>query len=386
MSVPPIALDPIAVAQALMRCASVTPQDAGALGVVESFLKPLGFMCERVRFEEAGTEPVENIFAKIGSGSPHFCFAGHVDVVPVGDRAAWSVDPFAAEVKDGFLYGRGAEDMKGAIAAFIAAAAAHIAAQPQNAGSISLLLTGDEEGVAINGTRKMLDWLRARGEVIEMCLVGEPTSVERTGDMVKIGRRGSMTCTLTVNGKQGHVAYPHLADNPITPLIAILHRLKEAPLDAGTEFFPASNLEITTVDVGNPAVNVIPARAVAKFNIRFNSLHSSEALKDWLHGHCRAVAGDKYTLEARVTGEAFFTPPGKMSTLVSDAIFAETGFRPELSTTGGTSDARFIKDFCPVIEFGLTGKTAHMVDERVLVDDVHRLTRIYQRVLAQFFA
>jgi len=381
------AIDVVALTQALIRCPSVTPADAGALDVLARALEGLGFACERLRFTAPGTDPVDNLYARIGTARPNFCFAGHTDVVPVGDAAAWQGDPFAATVGDGVLHGRGASDMKGAVAAFAAAAAQFIAARGADfGGSISLLITGDEEGPAVNGTRKVLDWMAAQGEAIDVCLVGEPTNPEALGDMVKIGRRGSLSCTLAVEGTQGHVAYPHLAANPVHPLVRMLAAVIDEPLDDGTEHFQPSNLEITSIDVGNPAANVIPARAEARFNIRFNDRHTSTSLLAWLEQRFRAAAGDaRWRLDHHLTGEAFLTPPGALSDLIAGAVETVTGRRPALSTTGGTSDARFIKDVCPVAEFGLVGKTMHKVDECVAVADLERLAAIYRLVLERYF-
>ena len=369
---------------ALIRCPSVTPADAGALDVLAGALEGLGFTCHRLRFEEAGAEPVDNLYARIGGQAPNFCFAGHTDVVPVGDAEGWTVDPFGAEIIDGALYGRGATDMKGAVAAFVGAAARVLANGP-TPGSISLLITGDEEGPAINGTRKVLGWMAERGETIDHCLVGEPTNPTRLGEMIKIGRRGSMTGRLSVRGVQGHVAYPHLADNPLPRLLRMLSAIDARALDDGTEHFQPSNLEVTTVDVGNPATNVIPAAAQATFNIRFNDRHDSASLERWLRETFTAVGGD-WSLDVHVTGEAFLTPPGPLSEMITGAVEAVLGQAPELSTTGGTSDARFIKNVCPVAEFGLIGQTMHKTDERVALDDLARLTDIYAEILTRYFA
>lgn len=377
----------IQLAKALISCPSVTPVTAGVFDVIENFLTPLGFKATRVTFEEAGTEPVENLYLRYGTAGPNFCFAGHTDVVPVGDESAWQVPPFKPEVIDGELIGRGAEDMKGAIAAFMVAARDFIATHHSpltTHGSISLLITQDEEGVAINGTRKMLEHLKERGEEIDACIVGEPTNPQVLGEMAKIGRRGSMTFTLEVVGKQGHVAYPALADNPVTRIAAMCAALKAEPLDAGTEFFPPSNLEVTTIDVGNPTVNMIPARAVAKFNVRFNNLHTSPGIEAWVRA--RLNPHGAYMLTSRLTGEAFLTRDERLASLVVESVRDVTGKTPELSTTGGTSDARFIKDYCPVIEFGTTGRTSHMVNERVEVKTLEGLAQIYQRMLERFFA
>ncbi len=375
-------IDAVELARELIRCPSVTPDEAGALDVLEAALDDLGFVCSRLKFSEPGTPDVDNLYARRGEGAPNFCFAGHVDVVPLGDPDAWSVDPFGGEVVDGMLYGRGAADMKSAIAAFVAAVARRGAGRK---GSVSLLITGDEEGPAVNGTKKVLDWLAERGEAIDVCLVGEPTNPERLGDMIKIGRRGSLTGRLAVSGVQGHTAYPHLADNPLPRLVRMLDAISSAPLDGGTEHFQPSDLQLTTIDTGNPAANVIPGRAQAMFNVRFNDLHTGESLTRWLHERC-AAAGGPYELEVAVSGEAFFTPPGPFSALLSDAVRRVTGREPDLSTAGGTSDARFIKDFCPVAEFGLVGRTMHKVDERTAVADVRTLADIYAAVLDGYFA
>ena len=378
--------DPIALARALIRCPSVTPADEGALDVLAGALGPLGFECHRLPYFELGTPDVDNLYARIGRKQPNLCFAGHTDVVPVGDEAAWSADPFGATLSDGVLHGRGAVDMKGAIACFIAAAVRFLAKRGNDfEGSISLLITGDEEGPSINGTRKVLTWMKENGEHMDACIVGEPTNAERLGDMVKIGRRGSITGRLTVIGTQGHVGYPHLADNPVPRLVATLAALDDRVLDEGSEHFQPSNLEVTTVDVGNPAENIIPARACATFNIRFNDSHTGESLAAWLRETCAGHAGE-HELSLRASGDAFLTPPGALSELVSGAIERVLGERPALGTTGGTSDARFIKDHCPVAEFGLVGLTMHKVDERVPVADLTALTDIYAALLDDYFA
>jgi len=379
-------IDPIALAQALVRCPSVTPVDAGALGVIEAALAPLGFRCTRLPFSADGTDDVDNLYARWGAGGPHFCFAGHSDVVPVGDRKGWTVEPFAAAIADGQLWGRGAADMKGAIAAFCAAAQRFLARAPTGfGGSISLLVTGDEEGPSINGTRRVVDWLESRGEAVDFCVVGEPTNERELGDMAKIGRRGSMNVTLIVRGVQGHVAYPQLADNPVHTLIRMLGALTASPLDAGTEHFQPSSLQVVTIDVGNRATNVIPASAAARFNIRFNDHHSSATLEAWIRRALGAVGGD-YALDVQVSGEAFLTPLGQASQIVVGAVEAVTGRRPALSTTGGTSDARFLTRVAPVIEFGLVGRTMHKVDERAPLADIEGLARIYEAMLDRFFA
>jgi succinyl-diaminopimelate desuccinylase len=385
VQVTPDAVDPAALAAALIRCPSVTPQDAGAIDVLARALEPMGFACTKLEFTEPGTEPVLNLYARLGRSGRNFCFAGHTDVVPVGRRESWTVDPFGAEVIDGALYGRGAADMKGSIAAFVAAAARFLGARGGALdGSISLLITGDEEGVSTNGTRKVLDWLREQGERLDACVVGEPTSAKTLGDMVKIGRRGSLTATVTVKGVQGHTAYPHLADNPVHHMVKMLHSLTAEPLDNGTEHFQPSTLQITTTDVGNPASNVIPGEARAVFNIRFNDRWSSKTLQEWIESKLAAAGGNR-ELKIHVSGESFLTPPGAVSDILSRAIRQVTGRTPELSTTGGTSDARFIHRHCPVAEFGLVGLTMHKVDERVPVADLAALTDIYRAVLDLYF-
>jgi len=391
---PPAALDPIALAQALIRRPSVTPVDAGALDVLRGALEGLGFECHVLTFSQAGTDDVTNLYARLGEGGPNLCFAGHTDVVPTGEQANWTHEPFAGEVIDGALFGRGAADMKSAIAAFVTAVARFCAVHgtPEawpRPGSISLLITGDEEGPAINGTRKVLEWLAKRGEQLDACIVGEPTNPAALGDMIKIGRRGSLNATLTVRGTQGHTAYPHLADNPVHRLIDMLQALVRQPLDEGTEHFQPSTLQISTIDVGNPASNVIPASVTAKFNIRFNDRHTSQSLIAWLGETFTAVLGDssaRYELDVHVTGESFLTPPGPLSDLLVAAIAQVTGRTPELSTTGGTSDARFIKDYCPVAEFGLVGRTMHQVDENVACADIETLCEIYRVALEKYFA
>jgi succinyl-diaminopimelate desuccinylase len=376
--------DPVALTQALIRCPSVTPEDAGALDVVGAALTRLGFRCQRLTFEAAGTAPVANLYARLGDARPNVAFAGHTDVVPAGDAAAWRVAPFAAEVVDGHVYGRGAVDMKGAIACFIAATA-RLLAERCPAGSISCLITGDEEGPAINGTQRLLGWLRGRGETPDACLVGEPTNPRRIGEMIKIGRRGSMTGHLTVHGVQGHVAYPERADNPIPRLLRLLDAITRVPLDAGSAHFEPSRLVITSIDVGNAASNVIPATARATFNIRFNDRHTPAALEARLRKQLRQV-DDRHELVIGTSGDAFVTQPGPLTALLAEAIRDETGRLPELSTSGGTSDARFIKDVCPVVEFGLAGQTMHQIDERVAIADLETLTRIYRTFLDRYLA
>jgi len=377
-------IDAITLAQDMIRCNSVTPADGGTLDVLQTCLEDLGFTCHRLAFGGDGTDEVQNLYARWGTAQPNFCFAGHTDVVPVGDSTAWTADPFGARIKDGKLFGRGASDMKSAVAAFVAACSRRLADGPPN-GSISLLITGDEEGPAINGTKKVLEWMKDNGETIDACLVGEPTNPDRLGEMIKIGRRGSMTADLVVTGTQGHVAYPHLADNPVGRLIKMLAALTAEPLDAGTDHFQPSNLEVTTIDVGNPASNVIPSEARARINIRFNDLQTSDGLKTWMTETLDSFGGT-YTLRVHVTGEAFLTPPGPLSALVAQAVKARLGVEPVLSTTGGTSDARFIKDYAPIAEFGLIGSTMHKVDEHVSVDDIVALSDIYEDILSRYFA
>ncbi len=376
------AIDPVELARALIRRPSVTPKDAGAMAVVEAHLTELGFKCRRLKFGE-----IENLYARRGEEGPNLCFAGHTDVVPEGDPSLWTNAPFSADIAEAAIWGRGAVDMKSAIAAFIAACDVCLR-QDQVKGSLSFLITGDEEGEAIDGTRAVVDILRQEGERIDHCLVGEPTSAKTLGDMIKIGRRGSVNIWIEAFGVQGHVAYPHQAANPITALVALLDRLKSHRLDDGFEGFQASNLEVTDLEVGNPAQNVIPGRARARLNIRFNPSHRGADLVAWVEGLAREVAaqsGVALDVKGRVSGEAFLTPPGAFVDLCVQAIAAETGQHPDLSTTGGTSDARFIRTLCPVIEFGLVGATMHKVDEHVPIADVERLSAIYARLIALYF-
>lgn len=383
--------DPLSIAQQLIRRPSVTPLEAGTLDYLQQLLEPAGFTCHRLTFSEPGTPDVDNLYARIGTDAPHICFAGHVDVVPPGDETRWSAPPFAAELRDGKLYGRGAADMKGGIAAFAAAALAHLSDHDGRiSGSISLLITGDEEGPSINGTVKMLQWAADRGETFDHCIVGEPTNPAALGDMIKIGRRGSLSGTLTVHGKQGHVGYPHLADNPIAGMVRLISALLAEPLDRGNDAFQPSNLEFTTLDVGNPAGNVIPAEAVAKFNIRFNNQWTAVSLEAHLRNILEAAARRNegavhYTLDCEPSNaDAFLTQPGAFTDLVSAAVEKVTGRKPDLSTTGGTSDARFIKNYCPVVEFGLAGGTMHQIDEHILVSDLYGLTDIYRQILRTY--
>jgi len=381
------AIDPVELAQALIRCPSVTPAEAGALGVLERALQPLGFRCWRQSFQAPDTASVENLYARWGEGEgPCFAFAGHTDVVPPGDMASWQPGPFAGEIQDGRLCGRGAADMKAAIACFAAAAARFIEKRgPNFAGRIALIITGDEEGSSVNGAKPLLAWMKQQGERLDACLVGEPTNPEALGDMIKIGRRGSMTGWLTVHGIQGHSAYAHLADNPVHRMIRMLESITREPLDEGTVQFQPSTLQVVSVDVGNPASNVIPAAARALFNIRFNDKHSSAGLTRWLREQFDK-AGARYDLDIRVGGESFLTPPGPLSEVMANAVEQVVGRRPEFSTTGGTSDARFIRAYCPVAEFGMVGATMHKVNERVALADIARLTDIYERILDGFFA
>jgi succinyl-diaminopimelate desuccinylase len=380
--------DVVALAQKLIRCPSVTPAEGGALTLLADVLSKAGFTVERPVFSGPGTPDVQNLYARIGAGEPCLVFAGHTDVVPPGEVASWRHDPFAGVIENGLLYGRGAADMKGGIAAMVAAAVD--CAEEQGSlvkGSVAFLITGDEEGPAVNGTVKLLKWARERGESFGHCVLGEPTNPEQMGDMVKIGRRGSLTGRLRVRGKQGHVAYPHLAENPIPLLLRLSAALTAEPLDGGTEHFDASNLELTTIDVGNGATNVIPAEARAVFNIRFNDRWTPVTLETEIWARLdRAAAGSPYDLAFDPTNsDAFLTEPDAFVDLVANAVEAETGHRPALSTTGGTSDARFIKDYCPVVEFGAVGATMHGVDEHVAVADLERLTRIYRRIIAAYF-
>jgi succinyl-diaminopimelate desuccinylase len=378
-------VDPVALTAALVRCPSVTPEEGGALVLLQGLLSAAGFACTRV--DRGGTA---NLFARWGGkgASRTFGFNGHTDVVPPGDRAAWSVDPFAGEIRDGFLWGRGATDMKSGVAAFVAAAIDHVRSTPPD-GAIVLAITGDEEGPATDGTVALLDWMEAEGEAMSVCLVGEPTCPEVLGDAMKIGRRGSLTAAVTVTGVQGHAAYPHRARNPLHALVRLLDRLASRPLDDGTAHFDPSTLAIVTIDTGNPAANVIPREARATLNIRFNDRHTGASLTAWLRAEAEAVAAAfdvAIDVATSVSGEAFLTPPGPLSDLVAAAVRAETGLVPALSTSGGTSDARFLRHHCPVVEFGLVGRTMHEVDERVEIAQVRALKRIYARILADYFA
>lgn len=385
--------DALSIARDLIRCPSVTPEDAGALGVLETALNAAGFVCHRVTFSEAGTADVDNLYARIGTEGPHLTFAGHTDVVPPGDESAWSVGAFSGEVKDGFLHGRGAVDMKGGIACSVAAVLEHLAAnggtpRADGTGSISFLITGDEEDVSINGTIKLLKWAAERGEKFDHCVLGEPSNVETLGDTIKVGRRGSQSGTLYVDGVQGHVAYPHRAANPVPDISRLIVAISDEPLDHGSAQFQASNLEFTSVDVGNKASNVIPGEARAKFNIRYNDNHTQASLRELVETRLAKACGNR--IRARIVWEpsnsnVFVTKPGPFTDLAVSAIEEVTGRKPELSTSGGTSDARFISSYCPVIEFGLVGQTMHQVNERVPVTDLEKLTKVYRGILARYF-
>lgn len=381
--------DALSIARDLIRCASVTPADAGALDVIERALKDAGFDVHRVTFSEPGHADIDNLYARIGTSAPHITFAGHTDVVPSGDDAAWTHGAFSGDVKDGMLFGRGAVDMKGGIACSVAAALQYLAnngGTPK--GSISFLITGDEEDIAVNGTVKLLKWAAERGETFDHCVLGEPSNVETLGDCIKIGRRGSQSGTLTVEGVQGHVAYPHRASNPVPDIAALIVALSNEPLDQGNAQFQASNLAFTSVDVGNRATNVIPAKATAKFNIRFNDIHTHDTLRALIESRLATACGNR--IRASIEWESsnagsFVTKPGAFTDLVVAAIEDVTGRKPDLNTGGGTSDARFITHYCPVIEFGLVGQTMHQVDERTPVSDLDKLTAIYRGVLERYF-
>lgn len=390
------ATDPVANLAALIRCPSVTPAEGGALSLLDTLLSPLGFKVERMVATEAGTPDVENLYARIGTNGPHLMFAGHTDVVPVGDEAAWSHPPFAAEISGGEMFGRGAVDMKGGIACFVAAIARHIEKNGAPKGSVSFLITGDEEGPSINGTSKLLEWAAEKGETWDACVVGEPTNPDQLGDMIKIGRRGSLSGNITVHGVQGHAAYPHLADNPVRGMLQLTQALMFQPFDHGTDNFQPSNLEVTTIDTGNRATNVIPAKATASFNIRFNDTWTVDTLRAEIIRRLDEAATNgalrpdrspvKYDLVwADRPSHVFLTRNNALISALSGAVAAVTGREPRLSTTGGTSDARFIKDYCPVVEFGLVGQTMHMVDERVAVADLETLTRIYETFIESWF-
>jgi succinyl-diaminopimelate desuccinylase len=379
----------VALAQDLIRCPSVTPKDAGALGALIEPLTKARFTCDRLTFTEDGTPDVDNLVARIGDGPPHLCFAGHTDVVPPGDEKLWSHPPFAAEIAGGVLYGRGASDMKGAIACFAAAALDYAKSKKNEIdGTISLLITGDEEGPSVNGTKKVLKWMEEKGLKPDHCIVGEPSNSTALGETIKIGRRGSLNGRLKVSGQQGHVAYPHLAANPVKGIVEALAKLYDTPLDYGSAHFSPSNLEVTSIDVDNPATNVIPASASAKFNIRFNDRQRPDGLHTLLQEEiAQVLAGSEltFTLDFDPPGDVFITEPGQLDALLSEAINEITGKTPRLSTDGGTSDARFIKDYCPVVEFGLTTETIHKTDENVKVADIEQLTAIYRLFIERYF-
>ena len=377
--------DPVALTRALVRCPTVTPDAAAALDLLEARLARAGFACHRLRFEGDGSYPVDNLYARAGAGGRHLAFAGHVDVVPPGPAEAWRHGPFSGALEDGCVHGRGAADMKSGVAAFVVAAERLLATGPQPGGTISLLITGDEEGDAVNGTAKLVRWAVERGERFDACLVGEPTSVDALGDTAKIGRRGSLTGTLTVRGRQGHTAYPQRADNAAHRLVAVLERLIATPLDQGTAWFEPSNLQVASIDIGNPAANVIPGEATARFNIRFNDRHDRSSLERWLVQQIAPLAPD-HELSLTGNAEPFLTEPGTLTELLAEAVAAETGRRPQCATSGGTSDARFFPPHCPVLEFGLVGTTMHQADEHVRAAEIEGLTRIYQRFARRFLA
>jgi succinyl-diaminopimelate desuccinylase len=389
--------DPAANLATLIRCPSVTPTEGGALTALEDMLRPLGFVVERPTFSEDGTPDIENFYARLSGNGPHLMFAGHTDVVPVGEEAAWMHPPFAAEIAYGAMFGRGAVDMKGGIACFLAAVARHVEKRGKPKGSVSFLITGDEEGPAINGTVKLLEWAAARGETWDASIVGEPTNPEKLGDMIKIGRRGSLSGIVTVQGRQGHVAYPHLADNPARGIVTLVEALLSPAFDNGTNDFQPTNLEITSIDIGNPATNVIPAKATAAFNIRFNDSWTAETVQAEIHNRLDRAASRRKLRPGRTEpvdyelvwrdrpSHVFLTRDDRLIETLSGSVKAVTSMTPVLSTSGGTSDARFIKDYCPVVEFGLVGQTMHMVDERVPLADLETLTQIYERFLQDWF-
>jgi succinyl-diaminopimelate desuccinylase len=381
--------DPVALTQALIRCPSVTPDEGGALTLLEAALRPAGFECHRLTMTTPGTPDVDNLYARLGRRQPNLCFAGHTDVVPVGDAARWTHPPFGAEIHDGVLYGRGAVDMKGAIAAFVSATLRIVERSGSELpGAISFLITGDEEGPSINGTMKVLDWMRGKGEVMDACIVGEPSNPTMLGQEIKIGRRGSLNAELVVAGKQGHAAYPALAENPVPKLARLIDRLSSTPLDEGNADFEPSSLQVTVVTVPNTATNVIPNEARAKFNIRYNNLWTRPKAETWVRDQCAAAAtgvGARWDVTFSGTGDVFLTRPGALVQTLAKSVEEGTGRAPALTTNGGTSDARFIQAYCPVVEFGLTNALAHHVDERVAVADLHALTAIYERFIARYF-
>ncbi|MEE2693943.1 MAG: succinyl-diaminopimelate desuccinylase [Pseudomonadota bacterium] len=382
-------MDSVEITSALMRCPSITPVDAGALGVLEGYLKKLGFSCTVLRFSGNGSDEVTNLYARLGTDSPNFCYAGHTDVVPVGDPKSWQYPPFDAVMENGVLHGRGAVDMKGAIGAFVSAVERYLrmlkSEGTKNSGSISLLITGDEEGAGINGTRKVLEWLKEKGEVLDHCLVGEPTNPDRVGEMLKIGRRGSLNAFIKLIGKQGHVAYPEKALNPVSRLANLLQEITNHKFDEGTPRFEPSNLEVTSVDVGNLATNVIPGEVTIRLNIRFNDNHTGSQLGSWLREVCQKHAGN-HKLSVDISGEAFVTVEDGYTKLVRDSVKEVTGGSPVLSTSGGTSDARFIKDVCPVVEFGLISRTMHRTDECISIRELERLSDVYTAILRNYFS
>ena len=377
--------DPIVLTKALISCRSVTPHNDGAIEQLSHWLSEMGFKCDILNFKEDGTDDVLNLWARIGNEEgPALCFAGHTDVVPEGDETRWSTDPFAANEIDGKIIGRGATDMKGAIASFVSATKKFLDDRENFAGSISFIITGDEEGIAINGTKKLLNWMQENSISFDDCIVGEPTNPKRLGEMIKIGRRGSVNGVLTVDGQQGHVAYPHLAKNPIPMLLNILNNLTSDQLDQGNEHFQPSNLEITSVDVGNKATNVIPQSASARFNIRYNDNFNSETIEDEINRRLENFKNN-FSLKLEHSGDSFLTKPGKLVSDLSEIIFNKTGINPDLSTSGGTSDARFIKSYGNVVEFGLISETMHQIDESVAVKDINDLSEIYYEVLKKYF-
>jgi len=384
------ASDPVSLLSMLVKCPSITPAEGGALSGLQEVLEAIGFDCTRLVFSEKGTPDVDNLFARIGTSAPHFCFAGHTDVVPPGNEQDWSHPPFSAALADGFLYGRGASDMKGGIACFVAALKRFLDTQENTfKGSISLLITGDEEGPALNGTVKVLKWMNDNNHTPDHCIVGEPTSVAQVGDMIKIGRRGSLNGHLIVEGIQGHVAYPHKARNPFDLLMRIINRLMQEKLDDGNAHFQPSNLEVTAIDTNNPASNVIPAHVEARFNIRYNDTYNSQSLCAHITRICEEAAGslaEHFRLSFEASGDSFLTQPDDFVDAVSTSITAQTGLTPELSTGGGTSDARFITNYCPVIEFGAVSENMHGIDERANLENLETVTRIYNDTLTRYFS
>jgi succinyl-diaminopimelate desuccinylase len=381
--------DPIVILQDLIRCPSVTPHEGGAITYLNTLLSSAGFTCHRLVFKDNNTPDIDNLFARFGTSGPHLCFAGHTDVVPQGDETLWSQPPFAAEIYDGKIYGRGATDMKGSVAAFAAAAMNYVRENPKMRGSISFLIAGDEEGPAINGTIKVLDWMKKQSQLPDHCLVGEPSCADKLGDTIKIGRRGSISFMVTVDGKQGHSAYPHKADNPVPKLARLIDRIATANLDDGNAHFDPSTLAVTSFDVGNPATNVIPSKAIAKFNIRYSTEHDFASLKLWVDQQIagvKAELGGSWSVTTTEGAEAFITEPGAFVELVQNAVQTETGILPKLSTSGGTSDARFVKDYCPVLEFGPTNATIHQTDENIDIEELKATTRIYRRVIESYFS